>query len=318
MAILLLVQQVLGSTDLSMPAPFEYTASVSSSNNLDDSYDDNTYIDDVYAADIDTYMPEELFNEFVPYTHAAQQPQKGAAQLQQYGASIPLPIRLPEDVTLFSTLQYDTPDLDSSSTAPAFSSSAAIGAAAADADISSELVLLSRLPVGMPLQQVALQPAVSLAADLINQVWQTVEQFAPFAVPMQQPLELQLHETVSDNSGSHDSSSSMLALRQQDQQQEDQQQPADMEISVMVESTRSQNLWSRLFSMLSTSEPTAAAMDSAQAAALAGAVVEALGRKSGGASSQEQQRMQDMVVELDATVSCPSAMLCAVDTYCHH
>lgn len=295
-----------------MPEPFEFVSTP-----FDGVYDDEA--DDFFASNVDINIPEDVLAESLAFQeaqllqnqaflqHQAQQQQEEANQ--SAAASIRLPFKLPEDVSLFSAVHVSDLAPDSIVTAATQDPAKQKIAAAATSDSSSsDLILMSRLPVGLPLELGVLQPMTSLVGELFNGVWQIVQQTGLLGGLVQLESEPQQDkEPAVDSSSTQDSITTSTPAPQQQQENlqeilQDPEQLMDMEINVTVTSIRPQCFWSRLFNRLSgRGEAAIAAMDEREAAELAGAVVDALGRKGG---SGDRQQVQELVPEMGSEVSC--------------
>jgi hypothetical protein len=287
-------QQLQESSSLSEFTPPNIesnTAATAPSYDLQESY--------IYLEEPATGMLEDYLYDLEPV------PVSNTATItSNTAAAAPLPPQLPEDITS--------------------SSSSAAAAAAADLHmltLQGDVMISSRVPVGsVLLQQSITQPLIELAADVARSVFQVLGGFEGRASLQQQqqqpqqqgsPLRLQeLEVTVESGSGSSSSSSDLAdspaVAHGSSSSSGSSDEAGSMEISVTVESSRPRPLLSFL---RAANKKQAVVQDSLDAAAIAAAVLKALGRRGPEEQQQQEpaalvqpQQMQDMIAELQATV----------------
>lgn len=180
-------------------------------------------------------------------------------------------------------------------------------------DSSSDLVLMSRLPLGIILGQGLAQPVTSMASNIARTVWEAVQQVEAAATQqlrLANPFQLQWLQVVVEDGNSRSSSSitapagvmRSLATGSSSSSSSGSQLDADtMEVSVTVESHRPRP-WFPFFQSTAQKKVLEDTMD---AAAIATAVFQALGPNVGEQLQQQKpsEEMQHMVKELKETVS---------------
>jgi hypothetical protein len=204
----------------------------------------------------------------------------------------PLPPQLPEDIRSSSS-----------------SSSSSSDVAAADVsmlELQGDVLISSRLPLStVLLQQSITQSLLETATDVTRSMWQMLGGMQRSS----QGLQLEEVEVTLESGSSSDLAAAAAAATDStpitSSGSSDNDGDADVEISVTVESNRPRPLLSFLRAV---NRNQAVLQDSLDAAAIATAVLRALGRKGSAEQQQQQgeevppQKLQEMVAELQAKV----------------